>query len=255
MYLAHSTWVEIESYLSSCRGIVIPLGSLEQHGANGLIGTDAICAERVASAAEAQSENMLVAPVVSYSPAQFNLDFKGSLSVSGTAYIRFVNDIVESLAYQGFKYIYFINGHGANIAPIRTMMHDFYQHITLQGKATEVDFRFRSWWDYPAVDELRKKLYGEAEGIHATPSEIAITMTMHSLDAMSKDNGFVPMDRSELLDHAGDQHKDASRHRSQFPDGRVGSDPGLADAGQGQQLLDLAAAALALDFQQFVSEA
>jgi len=48
MQLHLSTWQEVETYLSRSTGIVLPIGSTEQHGPNGLIGTDAICPEVVA---------------------------------------------------------------------------------------------------------------------------------------------------------------------------------------------------------------
>ena len=48
MLLQLATWQEVETYLQSSRGIIIPIGSTEQHGPNGLIGTDAICPETVA---------------------------------------------------------------------------------------------------------------------------------------------------------------------------------------------------------------
>ena len=44
MLLHLSTWAEIEAYLKRSTGIIIPIGSTEQHGPNGLVGTDAICA-------------------------------------------------------------------------------------------------------------------------------------------------------------------------------------------------------------------
>ena len=42
MHLHLSTWQEIESYLSLSQDILIPTGSTEQYGPNGLIGTDVI---------------------------------------------------------------------------------------------------------------------------------------------------------------------------------------------------------------------
>ena len=45
MQLQLQTWREVEAYLQSSRGMIMPIGSTEQHGPNGLIGTDAICAE------------------------------------------------------------------------------------------------------------------------------------------------------------------------------------------------------------------
>ncbi|WP_297539866.1 creatininase family protein, partial [Roseovarius sp.] len=43
MLLHHSTWQEIDAYLTRSKAIIIPIGSTEQHGPNGLIGTDALC--------------------------------------------------------------------------------------------------------------------------------------------------------------------------------------------------------------------
>ena len=48
MQLALSTWQEVEDYLRTSRGIIVPIGSTEQHGPNGLIGTDHLDAEFVA---------------------------------------------------------------------------------------------------------------------------------------------------------------------------------------------------------------
>jgi len=45
MLLQLATWPEVETYLESSTAVVVPIGSTEQHGPNGLIGTDAICAE------------------------------------------------------------------------------------------------------------------------------------------------------------------------------------------------------------------
>ena len=48
MLLHLSTWPEVENYLHTSQGLIIPIGSTEQHGPTGLIGTDAICAEVIA---------------------------------------------------------------------------------------------------------------------------------------------------------------------------------------------------------------
>ena len=46
--LALRSWPEVDSYLEQCKGVIIPLGSTEQHGPTGAIGTDALTAEAVA---------------------------------------------------------------------------------------------------------------------------------------------------------------------------------------------------------------
>jgi len=74
MHLHLSTWQEIESYLLRSKGILIPTGSTEQHGPNGLIGTDAICSTAIASHA-ALGADLLVGPTLALGTAQFNLKF------------------------------------------------------------------------------------------------------------------------------------------------------------------------------------
>mgnify|MGYP000067706585 FL=1 len=48
MLLPVSTWTDIETWLKTSKTIVIPIGSMEQHGPNGFIGTDALCPEIIA---------------------------------------------------------------------------------------------------------------------------------------------------------------------------------------------------------------
>ena len=43
------SWPDVEAYLERCKGVIVPLGSTEQHGPTGAIGTDALTAEAVAS--------------------------------------------------------------------------------------------------------------------------------------------------------------------------------------------------------------
>ena len=39
MRLQLSTWPEVERYLDTSKGVIIPVGSTEQHGPTGFIGT------------------------------------------------------------------------------------------------------------------------------------------------------------------------------------------------------------------------
>jgi len=48
MRLQLCTWPEVEAYLERSTGITQPIGSTEQHGPTGFIGTDAICPELIA---------------------------------------------------------------------------------------------------------------------------------------------------------------------------------------------------------------
>ena len=50
MRLQLCTWPEVEDYLKASQGIIIPIGSTEQHGPTGFIGTDALCPALIANA-------------------------------------------------------------------------------------------------------------------------------------------------------------------------------------------------------------
>ncbi|MBM3524000.1 MAG: creatininase family protein [Alphaproteobacteria bacterium] len=249
MILQHVTWSEIEAYLRRSTGVMIPIGSNEQHGPNGPIGTDAICAEAIARRA-AEDADILVGPTLAVTTAQFNLRFPGTVSLRSTTLMAVVTDYVRSLAGQGFRRFYFLNAHGANIAPLNAAFHDLYA----EGLG-EIRCRLRSWWEYPETNALRQSLYGAWEGMHATPSEIAIAH--HAVPSTRRP---APASRPEAIDPvalremAGDRHFDADHHRARFPDGRISSDQSLIEPGHGERLLDIAAKESRADYQRFLAE-
>lgn len=243
MRLDLATWPEVEAYLATSSGIIIPTGSTEQHGPMGLIGTDALCAQRVAEGA-ADRVGAYVAPTLAYTPAPFNMSFPGTISISVPLFEALVEEILQALIPQGFRRIYFLNGHGANLAPL--------SHVA--GKFGDAAIKLQSWWDYAAVDKLRQELYGEWEGMHATPSEVAITQASHRIVAPG--SAAEPPEKlsAEYIDaHSGDRHGPPGKHRERFPDGRVGSHSALADPASGRRLIAAAEAALADDYLQFVA--
>jgi len=256
MRLQLSTWPEVASRLERSTGILIPLGSTEQHGPFGLIGTDALVAEGIAARAARNDDGVLVAPTLAYAPAQFNLSFPGTVSVTAATFSRVIEDVVESLAAGGFTAFYFLNGHGANIAPVRCACHDLHQRRVLANRAPPLRFRLRSWWELPETDALRRRLYGAGEGMHATPSEISITRAL--VAAMAPECATAPwsaLPAERLRELAGDAHEDARVHRAAFPDGRVGSDSSLSSAADGEALLATAARELCADYRRFMEEA
>ena len=181
----------------------------------------------------------------------------GAPEVRPSTLMALAEDYVASLAAQGFTRFYFLNGHGGNIAPLKAMFQALYTATSLgpAGNATAPRCRLRSWWELPQTNGLRQALYGEWEGLHATPSEVAITQ--HALPATARAAAMAkpaPLSAEFLRDHAGDNHDDAHTHRRRFPDGRVGSDPSLATPADGKRLLACAVAELGADYQAFLAE-
>ena len=113
----------------------------------------------------------------------------------------------------------------------------------------------RSWWEYPETNAIRQSLYAEREGSHATPSELAIAQ--YAFPEHIKDvslGAWHPVSEEYLRNHADYNHFDASDYRNRHPDGRIGSDPSLANPEDGQRLLETATDELLEDYRVSLEE-
>lgn len=240
MELVHMAWPDVEDYLTRCQGIVLPVGSTEQHGPMGMIGTDTICAEAVARVA-AERCGAIVAPAIGYTPAPFNTAFAGTLSISSETFKTLVTELFAGICRQGFVFVYVVNGHGANLAPLSEVASNF----------SDLQIVVRSWWDFEAIQKIRHDLFAEWEGMHATPSEISITQHLHrALPVRQAQHPPEKLSEEYIMMHSGDRHGPPETHRAQFPDGRVGSHSALARPEYGKQLLQIAARLAADEFDE-----
>ena len=248
MLLHLQVWPDVERYLARSQGIIIPVGSTEQHGPNGLIGTDAICAEALAKAVGEQVEG-LVTPTIAVGMAQHHLGFPGSMTLRPSTLIALVRDWVASLARHGFRRFYFINGHGGNIATVQAAFSEIYADSSLAapGNSPDLKCRLRNWWQAEGIGALSRELYGAAEGSHATPSEVSLTWHIYPEAAR-------PMRLDPEIAPSGD-FTDAADYRRNFPDGRIGSNPGLATIEAGKRIMELAVAGLAEDYRRWMAQA
>jgi creatinine amidohydrolase len=247
MQLHLSTWTEVETYLNASTGIIIPIGSTEQHGPTGLIGTDAICAEAIAAAVGAAT-NALVAPTINVGMALHHADFPGTLSLRPSTLILVIRDYLTCLARAGFTKFFFINGHGGNIATLKAAFSETYAHLAdlNMPNAERVECYTANWFMGSSVYRLAKELYGDREGSHATPSEVALTQYLYP-DAI-KSTPLNPHHLSKERKILG-----AADFRRRYPDGRMGSDPSLATPEHGKQFFDLSVKDLTANYLEFLA--
>ncbi len=103
--------------------VLIPTGSIEQHGDHLPVETDALLSAAVAELAAAQMREtpVVVAPCVAYGFAPHHLSWPGTLSLRLDTYLAMLRDIARSVIDTGFGRAIFVNGHGGNSAPLRAL--------------------------------------------------------------------------------------------------------------------------------------
>lgn len=248
MLLEHCTWHEVEAYLGRSTGVILPIGSTEQHGPNGLIGTDALCAERVARGV-GETTGAMVAPSLNFGMAQHHMAFAGTMTLRPRTLLAVLVDLLGSLAQHGFERCLVINGHGGNMATVMAAFSELHAHASLaaDGRRPPLRCRLRNWWSPAGVAELQKQLFGERDGSHATASEISLTQYAlpETIKRVTLDPPLAP---------ASQGFTDAADFRRRYPDGRMGSDPSLANPEAGERLYRAAVDGLAEDFQRFMAE-
>jgi creatinine amidohydrolase len=92
---------------------------------------------------------------------------------------------------------------------------------------------------------LSKELFGEADGSHATCGEVSLTQYAYpeSIKTVEMDPPIAP---------TGPIY-DAADYRRRFPDGRIGSNPSLANPEAGKALFEKALRGIIADYEKFAS--
>jgi creatinine amidohydrolase len=243
MQLHLCSWPDVEAYLARSRTILIPIGSTEQHGPNGLLGTDALCAELIGRRA-GEEARIMVAPVFNVGQAQHHMAFPGTITLRPSTMIAAMADWARSLAHHGFERFYWLNGHGGNIATINAAFAEiYYAHSLGQSNRAPPLCKLRNWWELAGVGELSRQLFPVGEGHHATPSEVSVTYYFYP-DAqkwLAMEPKVAPLGPIN----------DAADYRRRFPDGRIGSDPSQASPEAGAKIVAAAVKALAVELRAF----
>ena len=83
MRLEHMTWKQAQAYFAEHDTVVIPVGSIENHGSHLALGTDFLVPSHIAQTIDQQTD-VLIAPAVPYGVADHHFGFPGTVSVSYT---------------------------------------------------------------------------------------------------------------------------------------------------------------------------
>jgi creatinine amidohydrolase len=246
MRLQLMSWPEVKGYLKDSNGVIVPIGSTEQHGPTGLIGTDAICAETLAWKT-GDLADAVVAPTLAVGMSEHHMRFPGSVTLRPTTLISVVRDVILSLARHGFRRIFCINGHGGNTASINAAFFEAYAEAPqlLEG-GDDLRCLNGEWWATPSAQELSVELFGDKDGDHASASEVSIASAAYPnhLKSAKLDPEVAPS--SHVFGPAD--------FRRRYPEGRMGSHPELASVEAGQRIIEAVAADLANEYREFLTD-
>jgi creatinine amidohydrolase len=176
-YLPHMTWPEVEALAKKTDMVIIPVGSLEQHGYQLPIGTDSLNGIERAKLI-AQRADVLVAPILLPGNSPYHMEFPGTITLSLETIQRVYVEAAASLLRHGFKRFLILNSHGGN-AVVSRFIADRINHETA-GIAVELGeaaapFRER--------DTSGADLFDRHGGVGETSSSLYLIPSLVNLEA------------------------------------------------------------------------
>lgn len=171
--LQDATWLEVDGF-GRDGVVVIPTGSLEQHGPALPLFTDSLIVTAVAERIEADHPSqVLLTPTLWLGASGHHLRFSGTLSSGFSPYTGAIESVVESLLPHGFHKFYVLNGHGGNKEPNGLILRE------LKARHLEATFAHTSYYEF-AKDTVTEVLEGPLKELrHACEAEASLMMYLH----------------------------------------------------------------------------
>ena len=116
-YFSDLTQPEIKAQLEANPLVILPAGSVEQHGPHLPTGTDIFAANVIAHAV-AERMDGLVLPGGPLGVTPMHMPFEGTISLSPETYMRVVTETCASTARHGAKRLLILNWHEGNSASL-----------------------------------------------------------------------------------------------------------------------------------------
>jgi creatinine amidohydrolase len=242
------TWPEVKQALADGKTTaLVACGAVEQHGPHLPTGTDYYLGTAIAERAARMAGNALVAPTIRPGLSEHHMHFPGSFTFRPTTFIAVVEDYCDSLARQGFSRIVIFPSHGGNADTLRA-------HAPLLARAFHgrceivVSLRADRFQKMSELLAERGVSLGRA-GAHAGYTETSMVLREHPelvrMDAAAPGRSD---DEFYLPENIEQSQMESFLHgiQTQSPNGILG-DPTGSTGEVGEELLELAAAALAAE--------
>lgn len=162
------TWEQFRDRVpSACDLAIVPVGTIEAHGAIPL-GTDTMIPEALARGLAAKL-NALIAPSIAYGVTNSLLPFPGSTTVSSATFSAYLFEAVAGLVDAGFRRIVMLNGHGGQTGEVAGVVARLWNEKRAYAVAVE-------WWGF--AEELSATIYPGTISGHAGVEETAMILAI-----------------------------------------------------------------------------
>lgn len=206
--VAHLTWPEFAERIA-IGAVVIPVGSVEQHGPHLPLGVDTFISYHLAIRLAARLP-ILVAPPLWYAgpsdPASGGGQrFPGTLAVRGTTLINLVTDVLQEFFRQGTRKIGLLNGHFENT----TFLAEAARSVLPPEDSSGRKIVIANWWEH-VPDDVLQRLFPDGfpgwEVEHASLTETSL------MQALAPERVY-----AERIPHQAGAGRQAPRHKV-FPE-------------------------------------
>lgn len=153
--------------------VVLPVGSLEQHGPHLPVWTDSHAAHNLSlRAAEAVAAEMpvVVLPPMWMGLSEHHFPFGGTISLDYATFHAVLRCVVRSLRADGFGRLFIVNGHGGNIEPLAVSARELAHEFGMPVVATT--------WPQAAPQEIAGILTAQPAIHHACEGETSLWLAL-----------------------------------------------------------------------------
>jgi len=255
--LADMSYVDVGNLLKETDVVLVPMGSIEKHGAHLPLGTDSFTTIQVVEKA-ALLAHVPYAPMttVGYSPHHMGEVNSGSgtLTFSSETYRHVVYDLAKSLIYHGFNKVVFVSHHGSNSKVIDPVL----RQIRYETGCFTCWYKTPTEREYSILGDIIEGPPEETPGWHAGEIE---TSTVMAYDGSLVDMEQAVQDRTHAPAYMGDKFskKDGSgfvafmgaeniwvpMEHHEYSDSATIGNPFRGSKEKGEKYFDAAAKALA----------
>lgn len=216
MYWHDLTFREIEERINDKLLVILPIGSVEEHGPHLPLNSDSTQAIYVAEEIAKRCDSLILPPIY-YGYTELK-DYRGTISISFNTIYNLVYEIISKVVEDGVKNILIISGHASTIhmAAIRAAANEVVNR-------EPVKIMFLS--DYDIAYELRSKLV-PADDSHAGIIETSRMMAIRP-ELVKNEYSFTYTGKGKFMI--------VSNLSSVYPDGTL-SDPRGSSAELGKKI-------------------